>query len=72
MNVILETTDHLTRDEMTAVQIIADTIKSRSTTLEDASNWLRNFPAWFIYRGGSHVALHKASGDPRRIMLVTA
>ena len=72
MNAQIETTEHLTKDEVTAVQSIASTIASRTQTLEHALEWLACFKSWFIYRGGNHIALHKASGDNRRILLVTA
>lgn len=42
-------------------------------TLDDVQAKLRrSHPAWFIYRGASHVALHETSapGSPRLLLVV--
>ena len=71
MKATIEETAHLTRDEKNAVSIIAKTIEHQTRNLTDAKVWMQDLKGWFIYQGGNHLALHKASGDPRRIMLVT-
>lgn len=71
MKATIEETEHLTLDEKNAVSIIAKTIEHQTKTLTDAKLWMQVLKGWFIYQGGNHLALHKASGDPRRIMLVT-
>lgn len=39
--------------------------------LEEAAAVLRReLPAMFVYRGGRHIAIHRASGDPDRLLLV--
>jgi len=69
----LETVEHLTRDELTAVRIVADTINSpyKCRTLDESYGWARLLSGWFVYRGGHHIAVHRSSGDPRRVLLVT-
>lgn len=42
------------------------------TDLNDAEAFLREaFRGWFIYRGGNHVALHRASGQTRLAVITT-
>jgi hypothetical protein len=31
---------------------------------------LQLYPGWYVYCGGSHVALHRASGDGERLLLI--
>ena len=66
----LEQTEHLTKDEFTAVAIIAATINTRCDTLDKAMEWCSNLCGWFVYRGGHHIAVHLQPNDPRRILLV--
>jgi hypothetical protein len=41
------------------------------TDLNDAEAFLRQaFHGWFIYRGGNHVALHRASGQTRLALVL--
>lgn len=40
-------------------------------TLDDVAAKLREtYPGWFVYRGGSHVALHRSAGNETRLLLV--
>jgi hypothetical protein len=73
MQATIENIDHLTRDEQTAVKIVASTINTpiKCKSREDALNWTRLLEPWFIYEGGNHLAVHRASGDTRRILIVT-
>jgi hypothetical protein len=72
-NATVENTAGLSHDEVVAVTIMADTINNpdKCRSLDDAAQWLKCLAGWFVYRGGSHVALHKASGEARRILFVT-
>lgn len=70
MTANLEKTDHLTRDQITGVRMIADTIRTQAESLEDAANWLRELGG-YVYEGGNHVSYHLASDDGRRVLLVT-
>ena len=72
MNVTLEETTHLNREELSIAEIIADTIRTRCTTLDQAIEWTACLSGWFVYRGGSHIAVHLKSGDDRRIMCILA
>jgi hypothetical protein len=73
MKATLENIKHLTRDEQSAVKVIASTINtpSKCDSMEKALEWASVLSPWFIYQGGNHIAIHAKNGDPRRIMLVT-
>lgn len=60
---------HLTADDKIAARTLA---RIDFTSLDDAENKLRAFLSgtWLVYRGGRHVAVHRASGDDRRVLLV--
>jgi hypothetical protein len=61
-------TEHLTAAQAEAVRTAA---AANFETLDEAAETLRStFPSWFIYRGGNHVALHLASGDSRRVLVI--
>lgn len=70
MTATIENTAHLTRDQITSVGIIADTIRTQAVSLKDAANWLRELGG-FVYEGGSHVAYHLNDSDTRRVIIVT-
>ena len=71
MNSTVETNYHLTHDEMAAVCAAASGCRA-SETLDEAEANLRSlFRGWFVYRGGSHVALHRTADDDRRVLVVT-
>lgn len=62
-------------DTRHAVQQVSAVLNSLdempAATLDEAERSIRAWlPGWFIYRGGSHVAIHTRSGEPR-IGLVT-
>lgn len=67
--VVIEETQHLTRDEKSAVEVLASTI-AQARSREEVLGWLANLPDWFVYEGGRHIALHKAANDSRRVLLV--
>lgn len=31
---------------------------------------LYDYPGWYVYRGGNHVALHRKDGDAERLLLI--
>jgi hypothetical protein len=66
MKATIENINHLTRDEQSAVKVIASTINSKQDF-----EWIQLLNPFFIYRGGNHIAVHQSSGDSRRILLVT-
>ena len=66
----LEHTPDLTADEATVLRVIA---RSGFADMNDAVDFLRvAFKGWFIYEGGSHVALHKTALSPRVLLLRAA
>lgn len=73
MNAQIETTIMLTKDEQTCAEIIRDTINNpdKCRTLTEAWEWCTCLKGWFIYRGGSHVAVHRTADDGRRVLFVT-
>lgn len=59
----------LTRLQRAAWQLLA--AGEPFTSLDDAQAFLREaFAGWFVYRGGNHVALHRASGQVRLAVVV--
>lgn len=72
MKATIEETNHLTRDELTAVKTMRSAIENQCRNFDDVKGWLLCLTGWFIYSGGNHIALHKKSGDTRRVMIVTA
>lgn len=70
MNATIEHTEHLTDGERIAVRVLAKTVAQQCTTLSQARPWLACLSGWFIYDSGTHLALHKASGTAR-VLLVT-
>ena len=70
MKIKIEEIAHLSRNELNA---LADVSASSAETLEQFYNEAkaRLGNVWFIYRGGSHVALHRESGDSRRCLIAS-
>jgi hypothetical protein len=75
MKLTLEETHHLTREqcldlcyaiEAVYPAIVAGTFEEVATELEG------RLCDWFVYRGGSHVAIHLTKNDWRRCALLTA
>lgn len=49
----------------------AEVAISQAETLDQAAAIASSLlPDWFVYQGGGHVAIHRASGDPDRALLV--
>lgn len=65
--------DDMTRDEEDAIDVVAIDQHSFFASLDAAEAFLRaHFANWFIYRGGSHIALHRTPGsDSPRVLIVT-
>lgn len=70
MKIKIEEVAHLSPAQLAIVQVIS---YSWAKTLEDFYNETRAQlnNSWFVYRGGSHVALHLKSGDDRRCLIAT-
>ncbi len=68
INFAVENTAHLTKDEQACVRckVHGDTLDRVEAELRAAFG-----PSWFVYRGGGHVALHRAAGDDRRVAVYT-
>jgi len=65
----LESLDGLTTDEQTAVKSMARGFNP-TFSLDDVEGFLKTaFAGWFIHRGGHHVSLHRASGQPRLLLV---
>jgi hypothetical protein len=69
MKITIENTSHLTSDEQTMIRCIA-----QSGFYSDLEHFAKECCAllgreWLVYRGGSHVAIHRTSGDDRRILI---
>lgn len=59
--------DHLTADEQKIARHLAQqSFTSLDRAREELACWL---PGWLVYRGGSHVAVHRQSGDDLRVIL---
>ena len=69
----IESTAGLTGEATARVQRTADALNLRSDTLDNVEASIRKgFSAdegWFVYRGGSHVALHRVSGGDRVLLV---
>lgn len=64
---IQETVNHLLDNGERAVLAEA----AHKSGIDAAAAYLReNLPYLFVYKGGSHVAVHFASGDPERLALI--
>ena len=70
MKITLEQTAHLPADEAAIARCMA----SFSGTLDEfyVQACAALGQSWFVYRGGSHVAIHRTSGDDRRVIIATA
>jgi hypothetical protein len=70
MKIKIENLGHLTKKEVSLVSLIAS---SFAKNLEQFYNETKAQVGedWFVYRGGSHVALHRESGDSRRCLIAT-
>lgn len=66
--------DAETRHAVQQVSAVLDSLDQRpAATLDEAERSIRAWlPGWFIYRGGSHVAIHRRSGEPRIGMVTEA
>jgi hypothetical protein len=73
MQATLEQIQHLPAGEQDLARFLADRLNTLPhPTLEAAAYTLQCFASsWFVYCGGSHVALHRAAGDERRVLIVT-
>jgi len=65
--------DHLSADDQIVVKCLRNLCAVEQGGLDRIEALLRFYGSkqWFVYRGGSHVALHQKSGDDRRMLLVT-
>jgi hypothetical protein len=70
MKIKIEDVAHLSPDELAIVQVVS---YSWAKTLKEFYNETRAqlSSSWYVYRGGSHVALHLKSGDDRRCLIAT-
>jgi hypothetical protein len=66
-----EGSEGLTNDEVLAVRAALNGCRQLASLDEVEANLRALFRGWFVYRGGSHVALHRTAGDDRRVLLVT-
>lgn len=72
MNAQIENTAHLNSDDVFVARAARNIAQHQCKSLDDAEKQLRfYFKGWFIYRGGNHIAMHRASGDDRRVLFVT-
>lgn len=71
MQIELGNSNGLTNDETTAVKAAANGCKNMETLEQVEAELKAWFKGWLVYRGGSHVALHRTPGDSRRALLVT-
>lgn len=68
----LEQTAHLSSDDNLVANAARHFTRTQCRTLDEAEEKLKEFfHGWFVYRGGNHVAMHRTSGDDRRILFVT-
>jgi hypothetical protein len=72
LNATIESTIGLTLDEAAALKAAACGCMNMES-LDKACSELRAwFPGWIVYRGGSHVAVHRTSGGDRLVFIVDA
>lgn len=78
MKATIETTKHLNRDQLTAIEIIAKTINSPAhcANWQQAKEWCQclqtGSSGWFVYHGGNHIAIHLHAGvDSPRVLMIT-
>lgn len=54
-------------------EIPTDPVFAKTRTLDDVYNrLLQVYPDWFVYRGGSHVSLHRDTQGDRLALIVEA
>ena len=70
MKIKIEEVAHLSPAQLAIVQVVS---YSWAKTLEEFYNETRAQLSanWYVYRGGSHVALHLKSGDDHRCLIAT-
>ena len=69
MNIELQNVSGLTEDELTAVRHVAKQgsfFRGIDHAYRETSAW---FSGWVVYRGGSHVAIHRDSNSPRVLLI---
>jgi len=75
MKVEIENIKHLQthfQQEISLLKSLARTGRDIAGGLDGIETYFRRtFPAWFVYRGGSHVSLHASQDDDRRIVIAT-
>ena len=71
MKITLENTSHLTSEEAIIARCLAS--HDKTETLTQFSEFMRVALGgeWFVYCGGSHVALHRRKSDSTRILIAT-
>lgn len=71
INITIENIDHLNADDATVVRCIASTgwFNSLDQFAAECRGWLGR--DWLVYQGGSHVAIHRTSGDDRRVLIAS-
>ena len=71
MKITLENTNHLTSEEATIARCLAS--HDKTETIRQFSEFMRVALGgeWFVYDGGSHVALHRRKNDWNRILIAT-
>lgn len=72
---VIENLDHLPVEDQQAVRATFEFMQgtkptSFKTLHEEIGRWAAR-RGWFLYRGGNHLALHRRSGDPKRVVFVT-
>lgn len=72
LTVRLEETAHLNADDAIVARLMSRFVASEKlTTLDEVEKKFRfYFSGFFIYRGGSHIAVHRVSGDSRRVLFI--
>ena len=72
MKITCEKTDHLCDMTLVVLCRALGHLRTNDLSMDEAFHYLRQeLPAWFVYRGGSHIAIHSKPGDCRRIVIIT-
>lgn len=73
MKIKVETTNHLSTEEIALLSQACEAIANIdcADALQTVADELRvRLADWFVYRGGSHIAIHRRDNDWRRCAMV--
>jgi hypothetical protein len=72
---LIEEVNHLTETQVEQIKSALCAIDNQFTgakslsQVEGVTDHLKSL-GWFIYKGGSHIAIHEGDGNPRRVAII--